>query len=44
MAVARNKGIEIATGEFLFFLDPDDWLPDEKVLKIYIRQLEKTKF
>ena len=33
VAVARNKGIEIATGEFLFFLDPDAWLPDEKVFE-----------
>lgn len=28
VAYTRNLGIEIATGEFLFFLDPDDWLPD----------------
>lgn len=30
VAYTRNLGIEIATGEFLFFLDPDDWLPDSE--------------
>lgn len=25
----RNRGIELATGEFLFFADPDDFLGDE---------------
>ena len=28
---ARNRAISMAKGEFLFFLDPDDWLPDENV-------------
>lgn len=28
VAYTRNVGIEMAIGEFLFFLDPDDWLPD----------------
>ena len=32
VAFARNVGIDCATGEFLYFLDPDDWLPDEQVL------------
>lgn len=32
VAYSRNVGMEIASGEFLYFLDPDDWLPDKKVL------------
>lgn len=38
-AVARNKGVELATGDYLAFLDSDDvWLPNklEKQLKFMI--------
>ena len=31
-AVARNKGMSIASGEFLAFMDPDDLYPDPEVL------------
>lgn len=37
VAFARNVGIDCATGEFLYFLDPDDWLPDEQVLSDHLR-------
>lgn len=33
VAIARNIGIDNASGEYLFFLDPDDWLNDNKVLE-----------
>lgn len=32
-AVARNKALNIAKGEFIAFIDADDYYPDETVLK-----------
>lgn len=32
VAEARNRGLKAAAGEFVFFVDPDDWLPDKNVL------------
>lgn len=34
-AVARNLGIDCAKGEFLFFIDSDDYLKDDKVGELY---------
>ena len=43
LSSARNKGLEIATGDFIFFLDSDDILPP-RALQILIerRQLSKA--
>lgn len=32
-AVARDRGLEIATGKYIFFLDSDDYLSNDKVLE-----------
>jgi glycosyltransferase involved in cell wall biosynthesis len=31
VSVARNKGLEIATGEFITFLDADDYMPEDAI-------------
>lgn len=34
--MARNRGIRESSGEFIFFLDPDDFFPNNRVLeKLY---------
>lgn len=34
-AAARNTGMELATGEYLFFADSDDWLAGDTLEKLY---------
>lgn len=35
VSVARNKGIEYSTGEWVCFVDGDDWAEDDMIEKLY---------
>ncbi len=39
---ARNVGIDAATGEWLMFLDSDDWLHPETIKKLYDEAIENN--
>ena len=41
VSCARNHGLDAARGEFLFFLDPDDWLEPE-FIETGVAELERT--
>ncbi|KXT74716.1 Beta-1,3-glucosyltransferase [Streptococcus sp. DD10] len=35
MSAARNTGIELATGDYITFIDPDDWVTENYVETLY---------
>lgn len=42
LSEARNHGIDSATGEWLFFLDSDDWIYPQTIEKLYIGATENN--
>ncbi len=38
---ARNTGMQVATGEYIFFLDSDDWIEDNAIELLYNKIIEE---
>lgn len=41
LSAARNTGLEIASGKYIYFLDSDDWI-DEDYIEKMVRAIEKS--
>lgn len=43
VAVSRNRGIQMAQGEFVCFMDPDDWYPEVDILEYLYENAKKER-
>lgn len=43
VSVARNKGIENSKGDYIAFIDSDDWI-DEDYLQLFVNRLDKVDY
>lgn len=43
LSAARNSGIDVATGQYIYFLDSDDELSDSKAISKFVKCAEQTK-
>ena len=43
VSVARNKGIENSNGDYIAFIDSDDWI-DEDYLQLFVNRLDKVDY
>jgi len=42
VSISRNVGLELAMGEYIGFIDPDDWIDDDMFEKLYCEAIQNN--